>query len=161
MIGRAEAADAGELLTLQRAAYVTEAQAYGDAFIAPLVEPLDRVVALLDTAAVVLKAVEDGRMVGAVRTAVQGRTCLVSRLVVAPDMQGRGIGTALLRAVEDEMRGLVTSLVLFTGHLSAGNLRLYRRLGYVEYRRERVSDHLVHVHLRKPLSEHAETVTPA
>jgi len=41
--------------------------------------------------------------------------------------------------------------VLFTGHLSEGNLRLYRRLGYAEFRRERVSDHLVLVHLRKPL----------
>ncbi|GAB2817637.1 GNAT family N-acetyltransferase [Actinocorallia aurea] len=150
-IGTAGVADAGEIITLQRAAYVTEAQLYGDPFLPPLVEPYERMVALLDGAAVVLKAVEDGRLVGSVRTAVEGGTCLVGRLVVAPDRQGRGIGSALLRAVEDEMRGLAKSLVLFTGHLSEQNLRLYRRHGYAEFRRERISDHLVHVHLRKEL----------
>ncbi|ROO84029.1 acetyltransferase (GNAT) family protein [Actinocorallia herbida] len=152
-ISAAEVADAGEIITLQRAAYVSEAQLYGDPFLPPLVERQERVVALLDGPAVVLKAVEDGRLVGAVRTAVEGATCLVGRLVVAPDRQGQGIGTALLRAVEAEMRGLATSLVLFTGHLSEQNLRLYRRHGYTEFRRERVSDQLVHVHLRKSLPD--------
>ena len=41
--------------------------------------------------------------------------------------------------------------MLFTGHLSEGNLRLYRRLGYAETHRERVADHLTLVHMRKPL----------
>ncbi|MBB2746903.1 UNVERIFIED_ORG: hypothetical protein FHR35_006782, partial [Microbispora rosea subsp. rosea] len=36
-----------------------------------------------------------------------------------------------------------------TGHLSEGNLRLYRRLGYRETQRERVQDHLTLVHLRR------------
>jgi GNAT superfamily N-acetyltransferase len=100
---------------------------------------------------VVLKAVEGSRLVGAVRAKVREGTCLVGRLVVAPDRQGRGVGAALMTAVEAEMAGRATALVLFTGHLSAANLRLYRRLGYTEFRRERVSDHLVLVHLRKPL----------
>jgi hypothetical protein len=41
--------------------------------------------------------------------------------------------------------------VLFTGHLGEANLRLYRRLGYRETHRERVADHLMLVHMRKPL----------
>lgn len=152
MIGRAEARDAGEILTLQRAAYVSEAQLYGDPFLAPLVEPPEQVRALFDDpSAVVLKAVEGARVVGAVRARIQGETCLVGRLVVAPDRQGRGLGSALMKAVEAEVAGRASALLLFTGHLSEGNLRLYRRLGYAEFRRERVSDHLVLVHLRKPL----------
>jgi ribosomal protein S18 acetylase RimI-like enzyme len=152
MIRRAAADDAGEILTVQRAAYVTEAQLYGDPFLAPLVEPLEQVRALFDDPdTVVLKAVEGSRLVGAVRAKVREGTCLVGRLVVAPDRQGRGVGAALMTAVEAEMAGRATALVLFTGHLSAANLRLYRRLGYTEFRRERVSDHLVLVHLRKPL----------
>jgi predicted N-acetyltransferase YhbS len=148
-IERAGVADAGEILTVQRAAYLTEAQLYGDPFIQPLVESLDQLRTLLKGETIILKATMGGRLVGSVRATVQEQTCLIGRLVVVPDLQGEGIGTRLMEAVEAEVAGSVTSLVLFTGHLSAGNLKLYKRLGYVEYRRERVSDQLVLVHLRK------------
>ncbi|GGL10405.1 GCN5 family acetyltransferase [Sphaerisporangium melleum] len=148
LIERAVPDDAGEILTLQRAAYVTEAQLYGDPFIAPLVESLDAVREATKSATV-LKAVEDGRIVGSVRCRRTDRTGLVGRLAVAPDRWGRGLGTALLTAVEGELDGLVDALDLFTGHLSEGNLRLYRRLGYRETRRERLHEHLTMVHLRK------------
>jgi GNAT superfamily N-acetyltransferase len=146
-IERAESEDAGELLTLQRAAYVTEAQLYGDPFIAPLVESLDQVRTFVETG-VVLKAVDGGRIVGAVRGRMCGSTCLVGRLVVAPDRQGRGVGGALLAALHEALPE-ATAFDLFTGHLSGGNLRLYRRLGYRETHRERVQDHLTLVHLRR------------
>ncbi|MDP9455619.1 MAG: hypothetical protein M3Q60_07455 [Actinomycetota bacterium] len=38
---------------------------------------------------------------------------------------------------------------LFTGHLSEGSLRLYRRLGYTETRREKDSPRLRLVYLEK------------
>ncbi len=41
---------------------------------------------------------------------------------------------------------------LFTGHLSAANLRLYERLGYVEVRREQLHPGVLLVHLEKPVS---------
>ncbi|MBD3142888.1 GNAT family N-acetyltransferase [Microbispora bryophytorum] len=146
-IARALPAEAGEILTLQRAAYVTEAQLYGDPFIAPLVESLDQVRTVIETA-VVLKATDGGRLVGAVRGQMSGSTCLVGRLVVAPDRQGRGIGSALLAAMHEAVPE-AAAFDLFTGHLSEGNLRLYRRLGYRETQRERVQDHLMLVHLRR------------
>ncbi|TQS31102.1 GNAT family N-acetyltransferase [Microbispora sp. KK1-11] len=146
-IARAVPADAGELLTLQRAAYVTEAQLYGDPFIAPLVESLDQMRTVIEMA-VVLKATDGGRLVGAVRGQMSGSTCLVGRLVVAPDRQGQGIGSALLAAIHEAVPE-ATVFDLFTGHLSEGNLRLYRRLGYRETQRERVQDHLTLVHLRR------------
>jgi GNAT superfamily N-acetyltransferase len=144
-------ADAGALLTLQRAAYVTEAQMYGDPFISPLVESLEQLRRVLDGDAVVLKAVLDGRLVGAVRAQFGDRSCLIGRVVVAPDLQGRGIGGTLMRALEERVAGRADACVLFTGHLSDGNLRLYRRLGYAETHRERVADHLTFVHMRKAL----------
>ncbi|MFC5831999.1 GNAT family N-acetyltransferase [Nonomuraea insulae] len=146
MIEAAVAADAGELLTLQRAAYVTEAQLYGDPYIPPLVESLEQIRKIIE-GALVLKALDAGRIVGAVRGQLSGATCLVGRLVVAPDRQGQGVGTALLRAVHERMPE-VTAFDLFTGHLSEGNLRLYRRLGYRETSRERMDDHMTIVHLR-------------
>ncbi|MGI5159459.1 GNAT family N-acetyltransferase [Microbispora sp. CA-102843] len=146
-IARALPADAGEILTLQRAGYVTEAQLYGDPFIPPLVESLGQVRTVIETA-VVLKATDGGRLVGAARGQMSGSTCLVGRLVVAPDRQGQGIGSALLAAMHEAVPE-AAAFDLFTGHLSEGNLRLYRRLGYRETQRERVQDHLTLVHLRR------------
>jgi GNAT superfamily N-acetyltransferase len=149
-IERATVEDAGEILTLQRAAYVSEAQLHGDPFLAPLVESLDQMRKMV-AGSLVLKATVGTRMAGAVRGRFNERTCLVGRLVVAPDLQGRGIGGALMRALEAEASALADSCVLFTGHLSEINLRMYRRLGYAETHRERVADHLTLVHMRKAL----------
>ncbi|MQY02237.1 GNAT family N-acetyltransferase [Actinomadura macrotermitis] len=143
--------DAGPILTVQRAAYVTEAQLYGDPFIAPLVESAGQVRRVIESDAVVLKAMAGDRLAGAVRATFGGATCLVGRLVVAPDLHGRGIGSRLMRELEAAVAGRAEACVLFTGHLSEGNLRLYRRLGYAETRRERVAAHLTFVHMRKPL----------
>ncbi|MEU6778843.1 GNAT family N-acetyltransferase [Nonomuraea angiospora] len=146
MIERATTADAGEILTLQRAAYVSEAQLYGDPYIPPLIESLEQVRKVIE-GAVVLKALDAGRVIGAVRGQVSGTTCLVGRLVVAPDHQGRGIGTALLTALHEAVPE-AAAFDLFTGHLSEANLKLYRRLGYRETSRERMDDHLTLIHLR-------------
>jgi GNAT superfamily N-acetyltransferase len=146
-IERAQPDDAGAILTVQRAAYVAEAQLYGDPFITPLVESLEQVRKAIE-AGVTLKAVDAGRVVGAVRGQLAGTTCLVGRLVVAPDRQGQGVGTALLNALHERVPE-ATAFDLYTGHLSEGNLRLYRRLGYRETHRERMDEHLTYVHLRR------------
>ncbi|MCW2887012.1 MAG: hypothetical protein QOE54_7118 [Streptosporangiaceae bacterium] len=151
-IGRAAPEDAGEILTVQRAAYVAEAQLYGDPFIPPLVESLEQIQRVLAGDAVVMKAVADDRLVGTVRAQFSDQTCLVGRLVVVPDLQGRGLGTLLMNALEAEVLQRAAALVLFAGHLSAGNLRLYRRLGFAETHRERVAAHLTLVHMRKVLA---------
>lgn len=143
----AEPDDAGEILTVQRAAYVGEAQLYGDPFIPPLVESAEQVRRAVETG-IVLVARRERRIVGAVRGRMSATTCLVGRLVVAPDAQGRGVGGALLAALHDEAASALV-FDLSTGHLSEGNLRLYRRHGYRETRRERMSDHLTLVHLRR------------
>ncbi len=46
---------------------MAEAQLYGDPFLPPLVESAEQLRKVLETDAVVLKAVLDGRLVGAVR----------------------------------------------------------------------------------------------
>ncbi|MCW2914448.1 MAG: GCN5-related N-acetyltransferase [Actinomycetia bacterium] len=151
-IERAGPDGAGQILTVQRAAYVAEAQLYGDPFIPPLVESLEQIQRVLAGDAVVIKAVAGHRLVGTVRAQFNEQTCLVGRLVVVPDLQGRGLGTLLMNALEAEVLQRAAALVVFTGHLSAGNLRLYRRLGYAETHRERVAAHLTLVHMRKVLT---------
>ncbi len=139
---------AGELLTLQRAAYVTEAQLYDDARLPALTQSLDDLGAELRTARCT-GAWLGARLVGAVRTREDDGVLHVGRLVVAPDLQGRGIGTGLLAATEEGAGAGMAAL--FTGHLSVGNLRLYARAGYREQRREQVHPGLTLVHLTKPL----------
>jgi GNAT superfamily N-acetyltransferase len=129
-IDAAEPADAGELLTVQRAAYLAEAALYNDFSLPPLHESVEEIRAAI-ARVTVLKAVAGTRIVGAVRGRAEGGTCHVGRLAVAPDLQGNGIGTALLRAIEQRFPG-VPRFELFTGGRSEDNLRLYRRLGYVD-----------------------------
>lgn len=45
--------DAGEILTVQRAAFVAEAQSHGDPWLPPLTETLDAVAAAIDRKSVV------------------------------------------------------------------------------------------------------------
>lgn len=63
-----------------------------------------------------------------------------------PDIQR--LGTRLLRAIERES-GDLRRFELFTGHRSAGNIRLYERLGYVRCREEVLSPAVTLVFLEK------------
>ncbi|MGQ0837464.1 GNAT family N-acetyltransferase [Actinokineospora sp.] len=127
------AADVGEALTVQRAAYVTEAQRYSAPLIPPLVETVAEFRADLRIA---LGAWSGTRLVGSVRGRVDGdRTegdrMEVVRFAVAPDQQGRGIGRALLAAIEAAAPAEVGAFWLITGAESFDNQRLYKRAGYV------------------------------
>lgn len=143
--------DAGEVLTLQRAAFVQEAQTYGDADMPPLTQTLEQLEAeLIDNLGCVV--VDGGRIVGAVRAVADGDTLLIGRMCAAPDAQGEGVGSALLTAVE--ARGRETgcrTAELFTGSHSTANLRLYVREGYRESARVEQGDGTAQIFLRKPL----------
>ncbi|MFC7620925.1 GNAT family N-acetyltransferase [Microlunatus sp. GCM10028923] len=54
----------------------------------------------------------------------------VGRLMVAPDLAGRGIGSALLGLIERAAPSDIERYVLFTGARSERNLRFYNRAGY-------------------------------
>ena len=95
-----------------------------------------------------LRATREGVLIGSVRAALAGEICAVGRLMVEPRLQGQGIGSALLNAIEAYLPTART-FELFTGSRSHGNLRLYQRRGYVETRREEVSPQLTLVFLRK------------
>ncbi|MFG3555442.1 GNAT family N-acetyltransferase [Micromonospora sp. NPDC047557] len=129
-IAPAAVADAGEILTVQRAAYLTEAQHYADPFLPPLTETLDEVRAVLAGPMTVLTARLGHRLVGSVRARLDGDTSHIGRLSVAPDQQGRGIGVRLLAAIEAACPAEVALFTLFTGADSTRNLRLYQRRGY-------------------------------
>ena len=52
-------------------------------------------------------------------------------LALRPGCEGRGIGTLLLRAVEDEVKQHSSALFLLTSDFNTGAQRFYARHGYV------------------------------
>ena len=67
---------------------------------------------------------------GAVRRLDQS-TAELKRMYVTPSVRGRGIGRALVEALEREARMLgVTRIVLETGTRLAPAIRLYEAMGY-------------------------------
>ncbi|GAT72553.1 GCN5-related N-acetyltransferase [Microbacterium sp. HM58-2] len=140
--------DAGELLTLQRAAFVSEAQIYGSADMPPLTQTLEELAAEI-RADGGLGARVGGRLVGAIRFTVDDDLLLIGRIAVAPDQQGAGIGRLLLEAAEQASGAAEAEL--FTGSLSEANLRLYRSCGYRESERVPDGDGVAQVFLRKRL----------
>jgi GNAT superfamily N-acetyltransferase len=146
-IVRATAADAPAILDLQKLAYQTEALLYDDWSLPPLTQTLE---SLLDefARAVVLKALQGGRLAGSVRAHASEGVCRVGRLIVQPQAQGRGIGTQLMRQIEREFPQ-THKFELFTGSRSAGNIRLYERLGYVRVREKVLSPTVTLVFMEK------------
>jgi ribosomal protein S18 acetylase RimI-like enzyme len=134
---------------VQRAAYVSEALLYDNTRLSALSEPMEDIVKSV-AAGEVLIAKIDSRIVGAVRGVRKDDECHVERLVVAPDMQGQGIGAALLRAIEQHHSKDVRRFVLHTGDRSQANISLYRKIGYTETHRELVAETLSLVHMAKP-----------
>lgn len=141
--------DAGEVLTLQRAAFVSEAQIYGDPNTAPLVQTLDQLEAELRNARGFV-AIVDGRIVGAIRARQRDDVLMIGRIAVAPDQQGAGIGQRLLAALEESTTCSVAEL--FTGSLSKANIELYSSLGYRESERVEQGDGTAQVFMRKMLT---------
>lgn len=125
----AAASDAGELWTVQLAAYLSEGRLHDTFDIPPLNETLEELRVALGRG-LMLKALLGTRIVGAVRARVETRIGHIGRLAVAPDLQGYGIGTRLLLAIEALLAEDVDRFELFTGPRSLANVRLYERLGY-------------------------------
>lgn len=145
----ASVADAVVVLALQRLAYQTEALIYNDFTLPPLIETLQDLKARFGNRRF-LKAVEGGQVVGAVRAFQDGATLHVERLIVHPDFRRRGIGTALLSRIETLFPAALR-FELFTGHKSAGNIRLYERLGFRAFRQERVNEKVTLIFMEKAI----------
>jgi len=146
-IEKAVIEDAPAILALQKLAYQSEAQIYNDFTIQPLTQTLDDLKSEFQSHAV-FKTIREKAIVGSVRTRVGGDTCYVGKLIVHPAYRNQGIGSALMTHIENQDNA-VERFELFTGHLSAGNLSIYRRLGYREFRRQKIGDHLTMVFLEK------------
>ncbi len=150
-IEKIDTAHAGELLTVRRAAFVVEAQLYNDPHIPALTQTYEELIEDLQRDDVVTLGAWIGpRLVGSIRVGLEGAKATIGRLAVAPDLQGRGIGTKLLFAVLGYLPEDTTEVWVFTGQNSKHNIALYNKAGY-EHQFDEVSGDLTYAYLRKLL----------
>ena len=142
--------DLAEILDLQKLAYVSEAQMLNDYSIPPLKQTLTE---LQDEfvkfdAGVILKLIdEQNTIIGSVRAHEKDGRVYVGKLIVHPDHQNKGFGTQLLHAIETYYEH--KPFELFTSSKSERNLYLYKKIGYKEFKREKVTEDYDMVFLEK------------
>jgi GNAT superfamily N-acetyltransferase len=146
--------DLAEILALQKLAYQTEAEIYGDWNIAPLTQTLPQLQTEFKTK-IILKVTDGLKVIGSVRGFIQENTGFIERLMTHPDHQNQGIGTALIEAIEARMTE-ASRFCLFTGHLSTRNIAFYKKRGYLEFKRERINEKLIFLWFEKANNRRGE-----
>ena len=129
LIAKATPADVGDLLTCTHACWLREGILNDTLTIPAQHETVESLTASLhewDT--YVLR--HDGRFIGSVRGQRVDDTWHIGRLMVVPDLHGRGLGRALLEFIQEVAPSDATRFELFTGTGSEHNLKLYKKAGF-------------------------------
>ena len=168
---RADKSDAPEVLALQKVAYQSEAEIYGDDSLPALQQTLEdlendferrpqREATVLGARSaeesgaedsdriIFLKAVVNGKIIGSVRAYAVDDTAYLSQLIVHPYFRRRGIGRRLLAEIEQAFPG-VSRFEAFTGHQSKRNLYQLSKGGYATFRTEPFTAAITWVFLQK------------
>lgn len=146
-IRQAEQKDLLAILNLQYVAYQSEARLLNNPDIPPLKQTLDEVKQEFEIGTF-LKAVDEAdTIIGSVRAYAKGDTLHIGKLIVHPDRQGKGIGTALLHEIERVCPH--GRYELFTSSKSLKNIRLYERAGYSIFQEQDISGGLKFIYLEK------------
>jgi ech hydrogenase subunit C len=168
---RADKSDAPEILALQKIAYQSEAELYGDDSLPALQQSLEDLendfermpqreatvpgargaqqpgTADLDRI-VFMKAVVNGKIIGSVRGYSIDETAYLSRLNVHPYFRRRGIGRRLLAEIE-QVFPHVNRFETKTGHRSKRNLFQLAKGGYQTFKTEPFTPTITWVYLQK------------
>jgi GNAT superfamily N-acetyltransferase len=148
IIKQANIEDAEEILALQKLAYQCQAEIYDDYTIPPLTQSIEDIEAEFENYTFLKALCDNSKIIGSVRAYLEQGTCFIGRFIVDPDFQNRGIGTSLMHEIEGCFKD-AGRFELFTGHLSKRNLYLYKKLGYQEFKREKVHENLELVYMEK------------
>jgi len=99
----------------------------------------------------ILKASISNTIVGSVRAYNNNDTCYISKLIVLPENQNKGIGKTLMNAIENQFVNVVKRYELFTGVRDPRNLYLYDQLGYKSFKTEKYNNVISYVYMEKAL----------
>jgi ribosomal protein S18 acetylase RimI-like enzyme len=131
--------DLEQILRLQKRAFSGQALIYNDFNLPSLTQTPDNLKKEF-TSKTIYKVTTDGKIIASIRCFVKDRALYIEKLMVDPDLQGRGIGTKIMHDIENRYAAVVNRYELSTGHKSARNLHLYKKLGYKEIRQEPLND---------------------
>ncbi len=116
----------------------------------PLGQERDAVAFPFEAESLHLVALDAGRVVGCVLFHPEGpATGRLFQMAVEPDRQGRGLGTRLVRALEDEVRA--RGFREITLHARDTAVGFYARLGYVSFGMPYVEVGIPHQNMRRTL----------
>ena len=146
-IAVAKPEDLPKILQLQKLCYLSEAKIYNAYNIPPLVQTLEGIQKDFSNQ-FFLKVLIDKKIIGSVRAYQKGETCYIGRLIVHPNYQNRGVGTRLMKEIEDSFKD-AKRFILFTGYKSRKNLHLYQKLGYTQFKAEEKHDEPKLLYLQK------------
>ncbi len=144
---KAEMSDLSSILDLQYLAYQSEAKLNNNYSIPPLMQTLEEVKQEYEKGIVLKATDENGAIIGSVRGYIENDTLYIGKLIVHPDCQGMGIGSKLLNEIENTCPR--PRYELFTSDKSIKNIKLYERLGYVQYQVKQVAPNLRFIYLEK------------
>ena len=130
VIEQATTLDAKEILALQKLAYISEAEIYNDFTIQPLHQILNEMILEIESQ-YVLKCVVNDRIVGSVRAYMAEETCFICKLIVHPKFQNQGIGTKLLKEIENHFNH--TKLSSYSPAIKARRIFIYIRSKVLKY----------------------------
>ncbi|MGN0682857.1 MAG: GNAT family N-acetyltransferase [Oscillospiraceae bacterium] len=138
--------DLQEILDLQYLAYQSEAELFGTRDIPPLKQTLEEVISEIREG-IILKIVDNGKIIASVRAALKGETVYIGKLMVHPNYRCMGLGTSLLSEVEKVFPN--KRYELFTSTRSKNNIGMYQRLGYRPFKEKKINEELTFVFLEK------------
>ncbi|MGO9588105.1 MAG: GNAT family N-acetyltransferase [Limisphaerales bacterium] len=146
---RAEKNDAPEILALQKTAYQSEAEIYGDDSLPALQQTLEEMQTEFDRSGqVFIKTVVNGKIIGSMRGYALNDSAYLSRVLVHPYFRGRGIGRRLVEETEKAFPN-AKRFEVKTGHKSERNLFQFRHHGYQEFKTEPFMPAITWVYLQK------------
>lgn len=135
---KAEEKDLEEILQVQYLAFTREAETFNDFNI----EPMTQTIAALKEEYekyTFLKVVDvTGKIVGSIRGYIENDTSYIGKTLVHPEYQGQGIGTKMIRTLEEINRAL--RYEINASIRCPENIRLYERLGYVKFKKIRTEN---------------------
>ena len=147
MIEKVKIDDLKEILDLQHLAYITEAKRFNNMNIKPLTETLNELIEEFNKG-IVLKLTIDNKIVGSIRAYEKDDTAYIGKLMVHPEYRNKGYESMLLKEIEECYKN--KRYELFTSTRSIENIRMYERVGYKQFKTEKIDNELEFIYLEKP-----------